>query len=99
MSIEPDYYKNNGKDLLDRFEEGLLTEDEVRGFYKGNIIKYTVRYKNKNGIEDLLKVKTYTQRLIKFEHSLIVDEEVENKDYKDIYFSSKPNSVGMHFFE
>lgn len=74
MSIKPDYYKSNGKDLLDRFEEGLLTKDEVRGFYKGNIIKYTVRYKNKNGIEDLLKVKTYTQRLIKFERSVIVNK-------------------------
>lgn len=78
MSIKPDYYKSNGKDLLDRFEEGLLTEDEVRGFYKGNIIKYTVRYKDKNGIEDLNKAKTYIERLTKFEHSLIINEDAKN---------------------
>ena len=49
--IRPGYYK--GKDLFDRFEEGLLTKEEVVGFYKGNIIKYVTRYQDKNGIEDL----------------------------------------------
>lgn len=37
--IRPGYYKGkDGKDLFDRFEEGLLTKEEVVGFYKGNII-------------------------------------------------------------
>lgn len=78
MSIEPDYYQNNGKDLLDRFEEGLLTKDEVRGFYKGNIIKYTVRYKDKNGIEDLNKIQTYIERLAQFEEEVIKRESAKN---------------------
>lgn len=78
MSIEPDYYQNNGKDLLDRFEEGLLTEDEVRGFYKGNVIKYTVRYKDKNGIEDLNKIQTYSERLAKFEEKVLKIESAKN---------------------
>ncbi|WP_082603347.1 DUF3310 domain-containing protein [Lacticaseibacillus nasuensis] len=30
----------------------------------GNIIKYVVRYPKKNGIEDLLKTRTYLNRLI-----------------------------------
>ena len=35
----------------------------------GNIIKYTVRHKNKNGLEDLEKAKTYLDRLIKYEEA------------------------------
>lgn len=33
-------------------------------FCEGNIIKYVSRYKQKNGLEDLLKAKVYLQRLI-----------------------------------
>ena len=34
------------------------------GFVEGNIIKYTCRYKQKGGVEDLKKVKHYVQMLI-----------------------------------
>lgn len=34
------------------------------GFLEGNVIKYVVRYKDKNGLEDLLKAKSYLDRLI-----------------------------------
>jgi uncharacterized protein DUF3310 len=37
-------------------------------FLQGNIIKYTCRYKNKNGIEDLKKVKHYVDLLIELEY-------------------------------
>lgn len=33
-------------------------------FCEGNIIKYVTRYKDKNGIEDLLKAKHYLEMLI-----------------------------------
>ena len=33
-------------------------------FTEGNIIKYIVRYKLKNGLEDLKKAKNYLDRLI-----------------------------------
>ena len=36
-------------------------------FTEGNIIKYIVRYKNKNGIKDLYKAKDYLDRLIERE--------------------------------
>lgn len=66
-SIKPGYYASNGKDLFDRFEEGLMLADEIRGFYKGNVFKYITRYHDKNGVEDLHKAKTYLERLIAFE--------------------------------
>ena len=66
--MKPDYYKGtDGKDLFDRFEAGLLTVDQVRGFYTGNIVKYLTRYQKKNGLEDLDKAETYLSRLKSFE--------------------------------
>lgn len=34
------------------------------GFHEGNVVKYITRYKDKNGIEDLEKAKTYIEMLI-----------------------------------
>lgn len=61
------YKTNSGKQLFDVLEDDLLTYEELRGFYKANIYKYTHRYKEKNGIEDLKKVKVYIDQLIKLE--------------------------------
>jgi hypothetical protein len=36
-------------------------------FIQGNIIKYACRYKDKNGIEDLKKIKHYVDLLIELE--------------------------------
>lgn len=61
------YKTSSGKQLFDVLEDDLLTYEELRGFYKANIYKYTHRYKQKNGIEDLKKVKVYVDQLIKLE--------------------------------
>lgn len=61
------YKTNSGKQLFDVLEDDLLTYNELCGFYKANIYKYTHRYKQKNGIEDLKKVKVYVDQLIKLE--------------------------------
>lgn len=34
------------------------------GFLDGNVLKYLLRYKKKNGLEDLKKAKWYLERLI-----------------------------------
>lgn len=39
-------------------------------FMQGNIIKYIVRYKDKNGLEDLLKAREYLDRLIEEEFKI-----------------------------
>lgn len=33
-------------------------------YFQGNVIKYVVRYKDKNGIEDLEKAKHYIEKMI-----------------------------------
>ena len=38
-------------------------------FIEGNIIKYILRHREKNGIEDLKKAKHYLELLIEFEYN------------------------------
>lgn len=61
------YTGEDGKDLIDRMEEGLIPEEQVRGFLKGNVLKYVTRYEEKNEIDDLLKANEYLRRLVAFE--------------------------------
>lgn len=41
-------------------------EDGFENFCIGNILKYILRYKNKNGVEDLKKAKVYLDWSIEF---------------------------------
>lgn len=61
--ITPDYYGNE-IDVI----KFVITNN--LDFMQGNIIKYIVRYKNKNGLEDLLKAKQYLDRLIEEEFKI-----------------------------
>jgi hypothetical protein len=38
-------------------------------FMVGNVIKYVMRHKQKNGIDDLRKALTYLKRIAKFEYN------------------------------
>lgn len=58
--INPDYYKG-------RIEVADFIEDKEMSYFEGNVIKYIVRYKEKNGLEDLLKAKWYLDRIIQIE--------------------------------
>lgn len=57
-NINPSYYK-----------KGIETTDYIvshdMNYVEGNIIKYVTRYKEKNGLQDLLKAEWYLNRLIK----------------------------------
>lgn len=56
--INPSYY-GTGLDVIDFCQKNNLD------FMQGNVIKYVTRYKEKNGLEDLLKAKKYIDRIIK----------------------------------
>ncbi len=62
-NINPDYY--NGKKIqpIDYILSNNL------GFCEGNVIKYITRWKQKNGVEDLLKAKKYIDFLIEQENN------------------------------
>lgn len=58
------YDLGNGRQVIDIIRDSL-TEEEFRGFLKGNILKYLSREGKKTpGSEDLLKAHWYLMKLI-----------------------------------
>jgi hypothetical protein len=47
-----------------------FTPEEFRGFLRGNVLKYIVRYQDKNGVQDLAKAKHYLEKLIELENAV-----------------------------
>ena len=64
--IEPSYYHQNGTDVI-KMIELLRGKQAAKEFCIGNVLKYTIRYDKKNGVEDLQKAQTYITRLIEME--------------------------------
>lgn len=62
----PKRYSGRSGDLLDGFENDILSHDEMIGAYKMNIIKYVARFDKKNGLEDLNKACVYISRLMNY---------------------------------
>ena len=66
-TTRPDHYKMtiNGQtiEVMDILK-AVLTPEEMRGFNKGNIIKYILRERNKNGIADIKKCKQYAEFML-----------------------------------
>lgn len=58
-----EHYKATGIEPINLMFENF-TQEEYQGFLQGNILKYMIRYKRKNGLEDLKKAKTYLTWLI-----------------------------------
>lgn len=56
--IHPDHYKGYAFDVIDIANEYGLD------FLEGNVLKYLLRWKRKNGLEDLKKAQTYLNLLI-----------------------------------
>lgn len=63
--IHPNHY-NYGKCETYNILEMFLSDEEFKGFLKGNVIKYLHRFEHKNGEEDLKKAKAYIDKLIDF---------------------------------
>ena len=59
----PPHYNQGKYEVLDVIEDAL--GDGYPDYLQGNILKYMLRYKFKNGIEDLQKAEFYLKRLIK----------------------------------
>jgi hypothetical protein len=41
-----------------------MSQEEFAGFLRGNVIKYTMRCKDKGGMEDLKKAQHYLEKLL-----------------------------------
>jgi len=79
--MEKPYYYNMPIDVIEFCQANNLPFDV------GNIIKYVVRYKNKNGVKDLIKAREYIDRMIFFElsqskkntRSIKIEDEITRK--------------------
>lgn len=63
---EPTHYHQNGTDVIG-FSEAQFSENELRGFYRINCLKYITRFDRKGGIEDLRKGSFYLNKLMELE--------------------------------
>ena len=59
----PAHYTSGGIECIDCIKAAL--GENFIGFLMGNVIKYSYRYKRKNGVEDLKKARWYLDRAIK----------------------------------
>lgn len=74
------YQLANGLEAIDVIDAAISDElmTPIEGYYTGQVLKYIVRWKRKNGLEDLKKARWYLDRLIhKFEEG--VEHEVEKE--------------------
>lgn len=55
----PSHYRGSKGLEVMKVLENFLTPEELKGFYKGNVIKYILRSDKKNGTEDLNKALKY----------------------------------------
>ena len=63
----PSHYQGSqGLEVIE-VHKNFLTEEELRGYYKGNTLKYLLRERKKNGLEDLKKARKHLDWLIDLE--------------------------------
>lgn len=72
---EPPHYKNLAIDTLELMSVNF-SDEAYMGFLEGNVLKYVMRYKMKNGAQDLRKAQYYLELLINRQE---MREENQNK--------------------
>lgn len=60
----PSHYNYAGIECIDAIK-AALGSDGFKDYMMGNVLKYSWRYKYKNGLEDLKKARWYLDRTIK----------------------------------
>ena len=65
----PSHYADGGSIECIEAIESALTDEEYRGYLKGNIQKYVWRERNKGGTESLKKAQWYLDRLIQLDEA------------------------------
>lgn len=63
-AVNPDHYKKGGIETFDILK-AKMEPDAYEGYLIGCIMKYLIRYKDKNGGEDIRKAARYMEQLVK----------------------------------
>ena len=59
----PQHYGQGSIECIDYIKD-FLNDEELAGYFRGNIAKYLHRWRYKNGVEDLKKARWYLDALI-----------------------------------
>lgn len=59
----PAHYGTGSIECIEYIKD-FLTDEELTGYYRGNVAKYLHRWRYKNGVEDLKKARWYLEALI-----------------------------------
>ena len=59
----PHYQSQSGIECIDAIR-AQMTDEEFRGYCKGNVAKYLWRWREKGGVESLRKAKWYLDKMI-----------------------------------
>lgn len=60
----PSHYTQGRFEVIDIIEDAVQGADPFEAVCLANVIKYTTRYRHKNGVEDLKKAQWYLAKLI-----------------------------------
>lgn len=77
------YQGRNGLEAIE-VHRNFLNDEQLTGYHLGNILKYILRYRQKNGIEDLEKAKVHMDWLIEKEKAILKNEKANLKIEKEI---------------
>lgn len=73
------YQGRNGLEAID-VHRNFMSDEQLTGYHLGNLIKYVLRYRRKNGIEDLEKAKVHMDWLIEKEKAMLLQQKALTKD-------------------
>lgn len=69
------YQGRNGLEAID-VHRNFMSDEQLTGYHLGHLLKYLIRYRKKNGIEDLEKAKVHMDWLIEKEKAMLLQQEV-----------------------
>ena len=72
------YQGRNGLEAID-VHRNFMNDEQLTGYHLGNLLKYLLRYRKKNGIEDLEKAKVHMDWLIEKEKAMMLQLEALTK--------------------
>ena len=64
MVNHPTHYNTGRVEVIDIIEDATKGLEGIQAVCLGNVLKYTLRFQHKNGLEDLKKAQWYLNKLI-----------------------------------
>lgn len=80
MVSHPDHYKSGKYEVIDIIDEFTKDLSGTEAVCTANAIKYILRWKKKNGIQDVKKAIWYLQHMVDKEEERLRNEEIHSCD-------------------